>query len=99
MENFNPKLAAWLKNEPAQEAGINNIQIPGQTQNVIWQNRYREPTRYELDLVAHLEQAFAAGAYELDELVSALNGQGLRNEAGEVWTTSNFQDEMARLGY
>ncbi|OXY83357.1 recombinase-like helix-turn-helix domain-containing protein [Oceanimonas doudoroffii] len=99
MDNFNPKLAAWLKKEPATEAGLNNIQIPGKTRNLVWQNRYREPTRYEQELVSQLESAFAEGIVELGELVATLNRRGLRNEAGEAWTLANFQDEMARLGY
>jgi hypothetical protein len=99
MENFNPKLAAWLNKEPSAEAGLNNIQIPGKTTNLVWQNRYREPTAYEQALVSQLEKAFAEGITELEPLVATLNRHGLRNEAGDVWSCTNFQDEMARLGY
>ncbi|PJG60645.1 recombinase-like helix-turn-helix domain-containing protein [Aeromonas cavernicola] len=99
MEHFNPKLAAWLSKAPSTEAGLNNIQIPGKSTNLVWQNRYREPTRYELELVSQLERAFAEGITELASLVAALNQWGLRNEAGEAWSCASFQDEMARLGY
>lgn len=99
MTDYNPKLATWLRNEPNTEAGINNIQVPGRAQNIIWQTRHREPSRYEQALVEHLEAVFATGVVELDALVGALNARGSRTEASEPWTADSFGAEMARLGY
>jgi len=99
MTEYNPKLATWLKNEPSTEAGINNIQVPGKTEQIIWQTRHREPSRYEQALVEHLEAAFATGTVELEPLVEVLNARGSRTESGELWTGENFEAEMVRLGY
>ncbi|WP_130802232.1 recombinase-like helix-turn-helix domain-containing protein [Acinetobacter ihumii] len=99
MKQFNEKLANWINATPAKDAGINNIQIPGQVEHLVWQTRYKEPTVYEQDFVQHLIQAFAAGVTELNDLVSALNQQGFRRESGEVWTMQSFTEEMQRLGY
>jgi hypothetical protein len=99
MTEYNPKLATWFRNEPNTEAGINNIQVPGKTENIIWQTRHREPSRYEEALVTHLEAAFATGVAELDDLVAALNARGSRTEAAALWNADSFQAEMARLGY
>lgn len=99
MTEYNPKLATWLKNEPSTEAGINNIQVPGKTENIIWQTRHREPSRYEQAMVEHLEAVFATGVVELESLVEALNARGSRIESGELWSADSFQAEMARLGY
>lgn len=99
MKAFNEKLANWIQATPATEAGINNIQIPGQSELLVWQTRYRAPTVYEQDFVKHLIQAFSAGATEVNDVVQALNQQGFRNEAGEVWSSELFTEEMQRLGY
>jgi len=36
MKTFNEKLANWIHATPATEAGINNIQIPGQAELLVW---------------------------------------------------------------
>lgn len=37
MKTFNEKLASWIHATPATEAGINNIQVPGQSGAIyIW---------------------------------------------------------------
>ena len=51
MKTFNEKLASWIHATPATEAGINNIQVPGQSELLVWQTRYKEPTLYEQDFV------------------------------------------------
>jgi hypothetical protein len=99
MNEYNPKLAKWLSPVPSKDAGINNIQLPGQVEHVIWQTRYKLPTQYELDLIESLKQAFAQGITDLEALVESLNQQGLRQESGELWNSQDFQDEMQRLGY
>lgn len=99
MNTFNEKLANWIHATPATEAGINNIQIPGQPELLVWQTRYKAPTVYEQDFVQYLIQAFSSGITELDELVQSLNQQGFRCESGEAWTSETFSAEMQRLGY
>ena len=99
MKAFNEKLANWIHATPATEAGINNIQVPGQAELLVWQTRYKEPTAYEQALVQHLIQAFSSGVTELPALVESLNQQGFRRESGEVWTSETFSEEMQRLGY
>ncbi|WP_111892888.1 recombinase-like helix-turn-helix domain-containing protein [Acinetobacter sp. MB5] len=99
MKTFNEKLASWIHATPASEAGINNIQIPGQSELLVWQTRYKEPTVYEQDFVTQLMDVFSSGVTELDDVVQALNQQGFRSESGEKWTTETFSEEMQRLGY
>ncbi len=99
MVEYNEKLMQWINCKPSTEAGVGNIQNPGEVEHLVWQNRYREPSEYEQSLIDHLIQAFAGGAVELDAVVASLNTQGLLNEGGEKWTTENFTFEMARLGY
>lgn len=99
MKEFNEKLAKWINATPSSEAGINNIQIPGQVDHLVWQTRSRAPSQYELDLVQHLIQAFNNDVYELDVLTKVLNQQGFRTMAGEVWSIESFSKEMQRLGY
>lgn len=99
MKAFNEKLARWINAEPSSEAGINNIQIPGQVEHLAWQNRYKAPSQYELDFITHLIDAFSNDVTELDTLVYSLNQQGFRSEAGQTWTVESFSAEMQRLGY
>ncbi|OTG85447.1 hypothetical protein B9T31_11655 [Acinetobacter sp. ANC 4558] len=99
MKQFNEKLARWINSVPSSEAGINNIQIPGQVEHLVWQNRYKEPSLYEQNFVQQLIQAFTNDVTELNDLVAALNQQDFRNESGDLWTVENFTAEMQRLGY
>ena len=99
MKSFNEKLASWIHATPATDAGINNIQIPGQSELLVWQTRYKEPTVYEQDFVSQLIEVFTQGATALEDVVDALNQQGFRSEAGEKWTATSFTEEMQRLGY
>lgn len=99
MKLFNEKLASWINAEPSEEAGINNIQIPGQVEHLVWQTRYKVPTVYERDFVKNLLIAFATGVTELVDLTKILNQQGFRRESGEEWTIESFTEEMQRLGY
>ncbi|AOA58868.1 recombinase-like helix-turn-helix domain-containing protein [Acinetobacter larvae] len=99
MKEFNEKLARWINATPSKDAGINNIQIPGQVEHLVWQNRSKIPSQYEMDFVQHLIQAFSNDVTQLNDLVSTLNQQGFRNEDGELWTIECFSSEMQRLGY
>ncbi|MFW2776775.1 recombinase-like helix-turn-helix domain-containing protein [Acinetobacter baumannii] len=99
MKTFNEKLASWIHATRATDAGFKKLKFPGQSELLVWQTRYKEPTLYEQDFVKNLIQAFSAGATELDEVVSALNQQGFRCESGDEWTSESFTEEMQRLGY
>lgn len=99
MKQYNEKLARWIYSTPSSDAGINNIQIPGQVEHLVWQNRYKEPSPYEHDFIQHLLQAFTHDVTELNDLVETLNLQGFRDESGERWTVESFSTEMQRLGY
>lgn len=99
MKDFNEKLEHWINSQPSSDAGLNNIQIPGQPEHLIWQTRYKVPTAYEQDFVQNLLAAFSAGHVELANVVQALNTQNFRSESGDVWTEQRFTEEMQRLGY
>ncbi len=59
--------------------------------------RKREPTAYENQLADAMEQAFAAGAWELDALVAYLNAAGVHDSQKQAWTAESFQAELQRL--
>ena len=99
MKDFNEKLESWINTKPSTNAGINNIQIPGQPELLIWQTRYKVPTIYEQDFIQNLLSAFSTGNTELAHIVQALNAQDFRSESGAVWTEQSFTEEMQRLGY
>lgn len=94
---FNPKLSPWKQPQPNNVAGNGTIEIPGQTENMIWQTRKAEPTRFENDLGDALVNAFDAGAIELDQVVESLNEQGLRSQDGARWTMESFTQTMRKL--
>lgn len=93
------KAIKWKKNVPNRNAGINNIQFPGDSKLIVWQSREREPTEYEFDISEGLIKAFSSGAETLDEVVQALNDIGILREDGEAFTAETFQKEIERLGY
>ncbi|MCL2428410.1 MAG: hypothetical protein FWD12_04180 [Alphaproteobacteria bacterium] len=62
------------------------------------QSRVREPTDWEMALAGAMEAAFSTGAYELDALVTALNGSRVRPREGGLWTAENFTATMRELG-
>ncbi|KDB06844.1 hypothetical protein LIG30_3863 [Burkholderia sp. lig30] len=95
--NFNPFLKPWVAPQPNNVAGNGQIEIPGQTENLIWQNRKAEPTQYENDLGDALERVFDAGATELSDVVDGLNRIGFRTPDGAPWTTGRFCAELAAL--
>lgn len=99
MKQYNEKLASWINSTPSSDAGINNIQVPGQVEHLVWQNRYKISSLYEQDFVQHLISAFTNGVTELGDLVNALNDQGFRDESGDLWSVESFSTEMQRLGY
>ncbi len=66
--------------------------------NETHQNRTAPPTAYESLLGDAIERAYAQGVHQLDALVAQLNTTGPAGPNGQPWTTTLFQDEMARLG-
>ena len=62
------------------------------------QHLLREPTEWEDDLASTIENAFAKGHWELEELVAALNRSRVRPRQGGTWTPENFQAVMRELG-
>lgn len=99
MKQYNEKLLSWQNVEPGKTAGFNNIQIPGNSDLLVWQNRYREPTLYEQDLVEALISAFRSGLTDLSGIIDHLNKQGVYQESGKYWTKKDFEEEMQKLGY
>jgi hypothetical protein len=61
------------------------------------QAQRQPPTDYENLLGDALEAAFAAGVWELDQLVARLNADGIRTPEGREWTTSNFETILKDL--
>lgn len=95
--NFNPLLKPWLAPAPNNIAGKGQIEIPGQTHNMVWQNRKAEPTPYENDLGDALECVFETGATELADVVAGLNQIGFRAPDGAPWTAERLRAELAAL--
>lgn len=62
------------------------------------QARLQSPTVFEDLLGDAIERAFAAGIYELPDLVNYLNKTGPSATNGDVWNEENFQALMAQLG-
>lgn len=94
---FNPMLSPWKLPQPNNVAGNGTIEIPGQAENMVWQTRKAEPTRFENDLGDALVNAFDAGAIDLDQVVKSLNDQGLRSQDGSPWTEESFTQTMRKL--
>jgi hypothetical protein len=61
------------------------------------QAQRRPPTDYENLLGDALEAAFAAGAWELDQLVARLNADGIRTPEGREWTVDTFESTIKSL--
>lgn len=99
MQQYNESLIRWKQHSPSKDAGINNIQMPGKPTLMVWQTRDHEPTDYELSLAKNLITAFSSGAETVEEVVNALNEQGMLHGGGSAFTTESFEREMARLGY
>lgn len=96
--DHNPKLKPWETPAPNNVAGKGKIEVPGQMQNIVWQNRAAPPSDYENALGDALEAVFAAGAETAEQVVEGLNRNGFRRPDGQAWTVSLFETEMARLG-
>lgn len=95
--NFNPYLKPWESPQPNNVAGKGAIEEPGKPWNFVWQTRDAEPTAYENDFGDALEKVFSAGALEIEEVVSGLNGLGFRMRSGEQWTVGLLVAELRTL--
>jgi hypothetical protein len=98
IQEFNPYIEAYRDARPNQVAGGGQIFGSADRDLIVWQTRPAVPSEYERTLADALEQIFAQRTYELPEIVAALNGEGVRTPAGEVWTERNFQDTLRELG-
>lgn len=73
----------------------NRIREP---ENIVWQTRQHEQTAFEKRLADALERAFIDGITELDDIVTWLNADGVRDPENRAWTADSFRAVMARLG-
>jgi hypothetical protein len=95
----NPNLSAWTwPTDVVDPAGEKSIEHPARIENMIWQNRAALPTAYEDALGNALEEVFAAGAVELDEVIAKLNELGFPSPEQGKWTEEIFLREMKQLG-
>lgn len=98
MTEFNPQLAAWQSYKGTGEAGVNNIEKPGDFGNYVWQTRVREPNGYEDAMAASLIAAYSSGVDELAGLVEHINANGQRQQNDQDWTAQTLVAELERLG-
>lgn len=96
--DHNPALKPWETRAPNNVAGKGKIEVPGQMQNIVWQNRAVPPTDYENALGDALEVAFADGAETAEQVVEGLNRNSFLTPDGQSWTVARFEAELARLG-
>ena len=96
--NFNPQLKPWQPALPNNVAGQGQIEVPGQAENLVWQNRAAAPSEYENALGDALESVFGGGAVTLIQVVSGLNALGCLDATGQAWSEASFEAEMTRLG-
>ena len=96
--NFNPYLKPWQPAQPNNVAGKGQIEVPGQVENIVWQNRAAAPSDYENALGDALERVFADGAETPAQVVAAFNARAFHTAEGTQWTVASFEAEMARLG-
>lgn len=95
---FNHKLSPWKGQLPANGAGIDRIETPGEAANFCWQSRLSAPTQYENDLADALEQVYESGAKTAEEIAKGLNKLHFKTQAGFPWTAQLLESEMAILG-
>jgi hypothetical protein len=98
VQDLNPYLEAYLAPRTNQGGGAGHIFAKAERDLIQWQTRPALPSEYDSTLADALEQIFAQRAYDLPEIVAALNREGVRTPAGEAWTERNFQDTLRELG-
>lgn len=96
--DFNRYLEAYRNPRPNQTAGAGQIFEGAARELIVWQTRPAVPSEYEAMLASALEQIFAQRAYELPEIVAALNRDGIRTPDGQAWTEQNFPSVFRELG-
>lgn len=74
------------------------IEEPGKIENFVFQTRGGALEPFEEAMALALTTAFDGGAFELPELVSALNEGGSVDRAGSAWTEGSLEAELDRLG-
>lgn len=63
-----------------------------------WQAGSGASSPYETAIGDTLEETFGQGNHEIGDIVSALNGKGLKTPQGELWTVENFPAIMEKFG-
>ena len=96
--DFNPYLEAYRNARPNKVGGGGQIFAGADRDLVVWQTRPAVPSEYEQSLADALEQIFSEKTYDLPQVVAALNREGIRTPAGEVWTERNFEQTFQQLG-
>lgn len=89
---------AYLAETGDAKGGGRFIEEPDQVENFVFQTRGGPLDSFEEALSQALTAAFDAGAFELPELVAALNASGSRAPDGAEWTESTLDAELDRLG-
>ena len=96
--DFNPYLEAYQNAHPNKVAGAGQIFAGADRDLIVWQTRPAVPSEYEQTLTDALEQIFSQKIYDLPEIVTALNREGILTPAGEIWTERNFEQTFQQLG-
>ena len=96
--DHNPQLKPWATPVPNNVAGKGSIEVPGQTANLVWQNRAAAPTAFENAFGDALEEVFEAGAETAEQVADGLNRIGFRTPEGRAWTVPVLEATLARLG-
>jgi hypothetical protein len=83
--------------DPTTKGGELTIEHPATATNIPWQTRPALPTDEENALADSLMAIFVQGAWELSEVVAALNRQGPPPVSGGAWTDDSLAATLARL--
>jgi hypothetical protein len=65
-------------------------------ENFVFQTAGAEPEPFEAELADRLMEVFAAGLWELAQVVAALNERAFRDSRGTLWTESSLREQLAR---
>ncbi len=61
------------------------------------QSRMQEPTQWQMELAAAIENIFSRGATSINELVDGLNNSRVKLPDGGPWTTERYITLMQEL--
>ncbi|MDB5411490.1 MAG: hypothetical protein JWL84_6402 [Rhodospirillales bacterium] len=83
--------------DPTTKGGELTIEHPATATNVVWQTRPAPLTDEENALADSLMAIFVKGAWELSDVVAALNEMGPPPVAGGAWTEKSLAATLARF--